>query len=228
MALVPLWQLAQVPAATLAWLYFAGVQELVLWQLSQGAEVAMWPAGFPLDPLPLWQVVQEPGATPMWSKRAPLNDVVLWQLLQACLVGMWVVGRMVDARCPPLVWQPEHRVGVPLNTPRTWQDSQRALWCAPVRANPVLMWSKRALPDGAAATSTASRASRMARHAASRTAPRRRGDAGKANRFIVTLQWTRPGTARGGGSRTSGESPKDRLFWLPPRAEQAGFLPDGI
>jgi len=53
LALVPLWQLVQLPAATLAWLNFAGVQALVLWQLSQGVVVAIWPAGFPLDLLPL-------------------------------------------------------------------------------------------------------------------------------------------------------------------------------
>jgi hypothetical protein len=72
-----LWQLVQLPAATLAWLNFAGVQALVLWQLSQDAVVAIWPAGLPLDRLPLWQVVHEPGEIPTWSKRAPLNAVVL-------------------------------------------------------------------------------------------------------------------------------------------------------
>jgi hypothetical protein len=65
--------------------------------------------------------------------------VVLWQALQGCLVGIWVEGMIVDARWPPPVWQAEHWVGVPLNTPRTWQDSQRALLCAPLRAKPVLM-----------------------------------------------------------------------------------------
>ncbi len=99
----------------------------------------MWLEGLPLAVLPLWQLAQAPGATPVWSKCAPLNWVVLWQLLQDCVVGTWVDGMMVDARCPPAVWQLAHWVGVPLNTPRAWQDSQRALSCAPVRANPVLM-----------------------------------------------------------------------------------------
>jgi hypothetical protein len=41
LAVEPLWQLLQLPAATLAWLNFAGVQALVLWQESQDAVVAM-------------------------------------------------------------------------------------------------------------------------------------------------------------------------------------------
>jgi hypothetical protein len=134
-----LWQLLQLPAATLAWLKVAGVQALVLWQESQGAVVARWPLGLPLDLLPLWQVAHEPGATPVWSKRAPLNVVVLWQVLQGCLVGIWLAGSKLVARWPAPVWQAEHWVGVPLNTPRAWQDSQRAFVCAPVKRNPVLM-----------------------------------------------------------------------------------------
>lgn len=54
----------QLPAATLEWLNLAGVQEDVLWQLSQGAEVAMWPEGLPLALLLLWQVEQVPEAMP--------------------------------------------------------------------------------------------------------------------------------------------------------------------
>lgn len=64
LAAVPLWQLAQLPAATLEWLNLAGVQADVLWQLSQGAEVAMWPDGLPLALLLLWQVEQVPEAMP--------------------------------------------------------------------------------------------------------------------------------------------------------------------
>jgi len=36
------------------------------------------------------------------------------------------------------VWHEAHCLGVPLNTPRTWHESQRAAWCAPVSAKPVL------------------------------------------------------------------------------------------
>ena len=77
LAVDPLWQLLQLPGATSVWLNFAGVQALDLWQLSHGAEVAMWLAGLPLALLPLWQVAQEPGATPVWLNRAPLKVVVL-------------------------------------------------------------------------------------------------------------------------------------------------------
>jgi hypothetical protein len=39
LALVPLWQVAQVPAATLVWLNVAGSQAVVRWQVSQEAVV---------------------------------------------------------------------------------------------------------------------------------------------------------------------------------------------
>jgi len=39
-ALEPLWQLAQVPGATLVWLKVAGSQAVVRWQVSQDAVVA--------------------------------------------------------------------------------------------------------------------------------------------------------------------------------------------
>jgi hypothetical protein len=41
LAVVPLWQLEQVPRATRLWLKMAGVQALVLWQVSHAAFVAM-------------------------------------------------------------------------------------------------------------------------------------------------------------------------------------------
>ncbi|HSC94248.1 MAG TPA: hypothetical protein VLC73_04725 [Burkholderiales bacterium] len=39
-ALVPLWQVAQVPGATPVWLKVAGSQAVVRWQVSQEAVVA--------------------------------------------------------------------------------------------------------------------------------------------------------------------------------------------
>jgi hypothetical protein len=39
-ALVPLWQVAQVPGVTLAWLNVAGSHAVVRWQVSQEAVVA--------------------------------------------------------------------------------------------------------------------------------------------------------------------------------------------
>jgi hypothetical protein len=40
-AVVPLWQVAQVPGATPVWLKVAGVQAVVLWHVSQEAVVGM-------------------------------------------------------------------------------------------------------------------------------------------------------------------------------------------
>lgn len=45
----------------------------------------------------------------------------------------------------PLVWQVLQSLGVPLNVPLTWQDSQRWDACAPVSGKPVLRWSNFAL-----------------------------------------------------------------------------------
>jgi hypothetical protein len=42
LALVPLWQEAQVPATTPVWLNVAGSQAVVRWQLSHEAVVTMW------------------------------------------------------------------------------------------------------------------------------------------------------------------------------------------
>ena len=63
-AVVPLWQVAQVPGATPVWLKVAGVQALVLWQVSHDAVVGMWVVGLPVAVVPLWQVAQVPGAMP--------------------------------------------------------------------------------------------------------------------------------------------------------------------
>lgn len=52
-AVFPLWQVEQVPGAIPAWLKVAGVQALVLWQLSQAAVVGIWLAGLPVAVLPL-------------------------------------------------------------------------------------------------------------------------------------------------------------------------------
>lgn len=65
-AVVPLWQLKQVPV-TLLWSKLATVQLEVLWQVSQEALVAMWVAGLPVAVVPLWQLAQVP-VTALWSK----------------------------------------------------------------------------------------------------------------------------------------------------------------
>ena len=77
LVVVPLWHVAQVPGVTPIWLNVAGVQALVLWQLSQEAEVGRWELGFPVAVVPLWQVAQVPGATPVWLKVAGVHPVVL-------------------------------------------------------------------------------------------------------------------------------------------------------
>jgi hypothetical protein len=141
----PLWQAAQVPGATFAWLKLAGTQALVRWQLSQEAVVAMWLAGLPEARAPVWQLMQAPGCTATWLKRAPAKVLVLWQDSQGCCpTGTWFAGITVVAILRPSVWQDAHCRGVPRNTPRRWQLSQRTERCAPVSANPVPRWSKRA------------------------------------------------------------------------------------
>ena len=79
-AVEPLWQVAQVPGATPVWLKVAGIQAVVLWQVSHAAVVGMWLLGLPVAVEPLWQVAQVPGATPVWLKVAGIQAVVLWQL----------------------------------------------------------------------------------------------------------------------------------------------------
>jgi len=54
LAVVPLWQVAQVPGATLLWLTaVAGIQAVVRWQVSHEAAVAIWIELLPLAVVPL-------------------------------------------------------------------------------------------------------------------------------------------------------------------------------
>ena len=76
-AVVPLWQVEQVPGATPVWLKVAGVQALVLWQVSHDAVVGIWVEGLPVAVVPLWQVEHVPGATPVWLKVAGVQADVL-------------------------------------------------------------------------------------------------------------------------------------------------------
>ena len=64
-AVVPLWQVEHVPGAMPVWLKVAGVQALVLWQVSHDAVVGRWVVGLPVAVVPLWQVAHVPGATPV-------------------------------------------------------------------------------------------------------------------------------------------------------------------
>ena len=76
-AVVPLWQVEQVPGATPVWLKVAGVQAVVLWHVSQDWVVGMCPPGLPVAVVPLWQVAQVPGAIPVWLKVAGVQALVL-------------------------------------------------------------------------------------------------------------------------------------------------------
>ena len=53
LAVVPLWQLAQVPAATPLWLNVAGIQPVVRWHESHEAVVGRWVGVLPLAVVPL-------------------------------------------------------------------------------------------------------------------------------------------------------------------------------
>lgn len=53
LALVPLWQVEQVPGDTPPWLNMAGVQAVVLWHESQDAVVGICPEDLPLAAVPL-------------------------------------------------------------------------------------------------------------------------------------------------------------------------------
>ena len=88
-AVVPLWQVAQVPGVTPEWLNVAGVQPVVRWQLSQDAVVGTWVGVLPFAVVPLWQVAQVPGVTPVWLNVAGVQPVVRWQLSQDAVVGTW-------------------------------------------------------------------------------------------------------------------------------------------
>ena len=77
-AVLPLWQLEQVPGTTLAWLKVAGSQAVVRWHWSQLAVVGRWFDGLPVAVLPLWQLEQVPAATPEWLNVAGVHAVVRW------------------------------------------------------------------------------------------------------------------------------------------------------
>ncbi|OJY55181.1 MAG: hypothetical protein BGP19_00935 [Thiobacillus sp. 0-1251] len=65
LAILPLWQVTQVPGATPLWLKEAGFQATVLWQVSQDAVVGICVLGLPVAVLPLWHVAQPPEVTPL-------------------------------------------------------------------------------------------------------------------------------------------------------------------
>jgi hypothetical protein len=85
--------------ATLTWSKRAGVQALVVWQVSHVVPLAMWLLPLPGAVVPLWQLTQLP-ETCKWSTRSRGDQApVPWQLSQLLLVATWVVGLPM-----PLAW----------------------------------------------------------------------------------------------------------------------------
>jgi hypothetical protein len=161
--MMPLWLI--VPGTRLACLWqveqgcvvgrwFAGMppaascfQSTVLWQVSHESVVAMCPLGLPVAAVPLWQFWQVPSGNPTCLKVAGIQVVFWWQLSHWATVVMCLV---VFACAPiwlPATWQLEQSRGVPLKTPLTWQDAQRAWTWEPLRIKPVLLWSNLRLPE---------------------------------------------------------------------------------
>ena len=75
-ALVPLWQLEQVPSTALWLTVRTGDQAVLVWQSSQTEVVAMWLADLPVAVVPLWHETQVP-VTLAWLNVAGVQPVVL-------------------------------------------------------------------------------------------------------------------------------------------------------
>jgi hypothetical protein len=75
---------------------------VLVWQLSQGALVAICFCGLPIASVLLWHVAHA-AVSPEWLKRAPANEwVLLWQLSHGALVRTCFNG-LPDAVLPS--WQ---------------------------------------------------------------------------------------------------------------------------
>ena len=75
LALVPLWQLEQVPSTSLWFTVFAGLHAVVVWQSAHSVLVLMWVADLPVAFVPLWQEAQVPVAL-AWLNVAGVQPVV--------------------------------------------------------------------------------------------------------------------------------------------------------
>jgi hypothetical protein len=150
-AVVPLWQLAQLVAAVnVLWFTRAPAQPLVLWQLSQAVTPA-WIGVFGLPTaggkLPLWQLAHWLVTDTLAWKRAGAQAAKppRWQLSQLVMAtplsvwyGMWVVGLPSAGGNAPL-WQVEH-----------WLVTVTCVWLKRVGRQPVTLWQEMQLvaPDG--------------------------------------------------------------------------------
>ena len=108
-AVVPLWQLAQVPVNA-AWSKVADPVRGAVAVLAE-AVVETWLADLPVAVVPLWQLAQVPGATPLWLKVAGIQAVVRWQASHEAVVETWFAD-LPFALVP--LWQLAH---VPGTTP---------------------------------------------------------------------------------------------------------------
>jgi len=68
----------------------AGVQAVVLWQVSHEAVVETCFESLPLAVVPLWQELQVPGATLLWLILAGIQPVVRWQVSHEAVVVTWL------------------------------------------------------------------------------------------------------------------------------------------
>ncbi len=73
-AVVPSWQLAQVPV-TVLWSTATASQSVLTWQSSQTLPLAIWSVGLPVAVVPSWQLAQVP-VTVLWS-TATVSQLVL-------------------------------------------------------------------------------------------------------------------------------------------------------
>ena len=89
-ALVPLWQLAQVPGATPVWLKVAGIHAVVRWQVSQDAVVGDVVRGLAAGAGAVVAARRRcPASTPVWLNVAGVHAVVRWQVSHDAVVGTW-------------------------------------------------------------------------------------------------------------------------------------------
>ena len=80
----------------------AGLNTLVVWQLSHRFDVVMCVVFLPVACVPLWQA-EQPLTMPAWSKvLAGSQAVVAWQIWQSLCEGMWLAD--LPVACVPL-WQ---------------------------------------------------------------------------------------------------------------------------
>ena len=75
-ALVPLWQLEQVPWTAAWFTVLTGDHAVLVWQSAQAVVVAMWLALLPVAVVPLWHETQV-AVVLAWLKVAGVQPVVL-------------------------------------------------------------------------------------------------------------------------------------------------------